>query len=135
MTDAQLRYGVAARLLGRVAEIGLGIYAGSISEYGCYLLGATHGAVVAYTVEYCLISAGSCRCVDAFGHVKRQMGHIVIDAYGECLFGRRPGHFVKYDFYHRGVKLFARQAVASADDFWLHSLRGISVEGRLHVLA
>ncbi len=56
MTDSQLRYGIPSGFLRRIAEICLRINPRGIADDVGHLFGPPHGAVVADTVEYALIS-------------------------------------------------------------------------------
>ena len=113
LAEAQVRHGKAARLLGVVSKVGLGVEIGVVADDLDGLLVGAHGAVSAEAEELALHGAGG-HGVNFFFHVKRGVGDVVVDAHGEVVLGLKGHHVVVHGLGHAGGEVLGAQAVAAA---------------------
>ncbi len=112
----QVGDGEAARLLGVVDEVALGVELGVVAEDLDAVLGRRHGAIAAKAVEQCL----QFEVVANAGIQRRQRqgesGDVVKDADGKARARVSQRQLVKHRLHASRAELLGREAVAPADD-------------------
>jgi hypothetical protein len=103
LAEAQMADRDAARFLGIIGEVGLGVHIGVVADD---LDGAFVGpdrAVGAQPPEFALHGA-LLRDIEALFHRQRSLGHIVGDAHCEVILRSGRGHVVVHRLDHGGIE-------------------------------
>ncbi len=113
--ETQVGNGEAARLLGVIGKVCLGVEVGVVTDDFDGLLVGTDCAVSAEAEELALDGAFG-HGVKFLLHVKGEVGDIVVDAHGEVVLGAQGQHVVVDGLDHAGREVLGAQAVAAADN-------------------
>ncbi|OPZ60770.1 MAG: hypothetical protein BWY87_00264 [Deltaproteobacteria bacterium ADurb.Bin510] len=129
LAESQVRNRQAARLLGVIGEVALGVHVGVVADDFDRVLVGAHGAIRAQTVELALDRTLS-RAFDLGQQRQRGVGDVVDDADGEAILGVHLLEVVEHaDDLGRGGVLGAQTVAAAHDDGGIRP----AVEGALDV--